>query len=776
MRRGRWLTTAGIICLLVGLWLAAQPPAAQAHGYLIRSIPANRAVLERPPARLQAWFSEGLEPRFTSMSLTDERGREIPLSENGVPANRTSQLSARIAESLPDGVYVMTLRVAFASDGHVFTERLIFWVGQQAAQGSGEVTAASSARQAEPLEILWRSITLPALHVLFGAALLYQLALLPAWGNARYRAGRLPPRVMQRLIPLIWVALITALLGTLLALLQQSAALFGASIVTVLQDGLWQVVLNGTQIGDTIRLRLILIGVGMGLQAAALYFAPRIPDLVAPLWTMTAFVGAAALGTISISSHAAGADLWLLPSIAAHWLHILATGAWVGGLVGLAVVLSPALAPLPEGDRRAALLAVLRRFSVIGAVAVALLVATGVYNSAIQIRQPGDLVQTDYGLTYLAKIALIVPLLLLALRHHLIVSEDWLTRVLQGLARRFHFADLAHRLDGSLRLEVMLAVAVLVAAGVMAATPPPVPAPASTTDGQAAPTVTLPDPAGDVGDVGDLTVRLSVDPGSIGANGYEAALTRGDQPVEGAQVWLRFNLPTLDRRTKPLPLDGAGDGLYMGAGPELERVGPWQAWLDIQLPATGNQAGQWLRAAFSLNVSETPPGIVVRTPSLLNWFGVLLIAAALIGWLGPLTYRQVRRFGWNREIVILGGAAAVVTLVFMIGGAVVVINSDQQLDALRNPPPRVVNPTLADQQSVMAGRELFEIHCAECHQSADRTVFAYTLGNRRDEDVYRVIRQGMGKMPPFPPDTLDEQAVWQVINYLRSAAFAPLGE
>ena len=48
---------------------------ALAHGYLLRAIPEDRAVLQRAPARLQYWFSEPMEPEFTTLIVRDQTGK-----------------------------------------------------------------------------------------------------------------------------------------------------------------------------------------------------------------------------------------------------------------------------------------------------------------------------------------------------------------------------------------------------------------------------------------------------------------------------------------------------------------------------------------------------------------------------------------------------------------------------------------------------------------------------------------------------------------------------
>lgn len=762
--RNRMNRQLHLIVLSFAILLMLPASTARAHGYLIRVIPADRAVLERPPTRLQAWFSEGLEPRFSTLTLAGEGGQSIPLEDAGVVPNNTSQLSARIAQALPDGAYVLTMRVAFASDGHIYTIRQVFWVGQ----ATNAVAESGDTRSIDPLEVVWRAITMPSLHTLFGVPLLYGLVLLGGWGNPKYRAGRLPPRVMNRLLVLSWIAAISALIGTILAVLQQSAALFAADIGTVIRDSLWNTVLNGTQIGDTLRLRLIFIVGAAAVIGGVQYVARRAPDFVAPLYLGLIGAGAAALFTISISSHAAGADLWPVPSVFISWLHILANGAWIGGLIGLAVVLGPALTPLQGEDRRSALAAVLRRFAGVGVVCVLLLMATGMYQSALQIRVVTDFTSTEYGLTLLAKYLLILPLLLIAAYHHLLVGRDGFT---ESLRRRF--ASFATRLSASLpqvprsiRLEAIIGIFVLGCTALLSATPPPLPNASDSVP-----------PEQYSQQAGGLDIRLTLDPGGVGGNTYSVVLAQNGQAVEDAQVWLRFSYPNLDQRTKFIALDAAGAGEYLTAGIELDRAGQWQAAVDVRLP---NETS-FRRAAFIIDLPEVAPALNIRQPSLLNWLGLAAIFGALGVWIMPAIARRIQLAGFNREITIIFVALSVVTVIFVIAGGFIIAEASRQTDRLRNPLPSIVNPQLADQQSLDAGRAAFEQSCAACHGSAGRgdgpqasqftrmPQLRFLEDTRRDEQLFRAISRGVGNMPAIE---LPDDVKWSIINYLRSPAFA----
>lgn len=110
---------------LLGLLVLLQGYApAWGHAFLIKSFPARRAVLLAPPAQVQLWFNERLEPRFCTIALSDARGRPVSLGALQVDAADPKRLSAVIPR-LPAGVYTLQFRVV-SVDGHVVEDQFVF--------------------------------------------------------------------------------------------------------------------------------------------------------------------------------------------------------------------------------------------------------------------------------------------------------------------------------------------------------------------------------------------------------------------------------------------------------------------------------------------------------------------------------------------------------------------------------------------------------------------------------------------------------------------------
>jgi methionine-rich copper-binding protein CopC len=115
-------------------WLSATfvlllaPSTVSAHAYLVKSVPAQRAALFRAPAKIQLWFNERLESRYSSFTLSDATGKTVDIGKAEVSSDDPKQLSASI-KSLPAGRYLIKYRV-LSVDGHVVQDQFPFTIRQ----------------------------------------------------------------------------------------------------------------------------------------------------------------------------------------------------------------------------------------------------------------------------------------------------------------------------------------------------------------------------------------------------------------------------------------------------------------------------------------------------------------------------------------------------------------------------------------------------------------------------------------------------------------------
>ncbi len=733
----RWINRRGLLALVVFMalfTLSLQP--ARAHGYIVRSIPENRAVLERPPARVQYWFSEGLEPAFSTIELRDQTG--AVLATGGVDEEDTTLMVLQPPTDLPNGAYVVALRPAFASDGHVIAETRVFFVGESV----GGVDSSAASDEAVPLEIVWRGIVLTSSTLLLGVFTVYSRVLRPAWGNTKYTAGFLPPRVMNALT---WVAggsLAIALAGNTLALLQNAMVLFNVPLPRVIENGLWNTARISSRFGDVWNVRMVLLLVLTGLLALAIYWRDEKPRAVAPFWEALMWGTALVIGTFAVSSHASGSLMMPWVAMSMHWLHATAVAVWVGGLAALALILPRALAPYTGENRRLALLAAMRRFSPLAVGMLLITVTTGIYNALNWLYTPESVVDTRYGIHLIYKGLLVVGLVAVGGIHHVAARPE----------RYARWQGLINRVGGwrvTLPLEVGFAVAVLLSAGWVSATP--VPTPDFVNSDVAAPRATATE--------SNTTVQMTVSPGGPGVNTYDINLT---DAADVDRVFVQMVRPSDDKRGVWHAAEPIEDSLYVAAGDEIDVGGAWLSLVDIV-----RDDGSTTRLVYEWDINTAASVLESIPPAPRHWAALGAVILALGYVVAPAYSAFIRRLELDTFNVSVGLVAVVVTAVASWYGYTYLQGVQQQADAVLNPEPQVINTVLPDAASIRQGATLF---ADRCQWDRDEDIFASLierLPRSRDEELFNFMQDGYRTLPPCDGPLTDEER-WHIVNYIRT--------
>jgi methionine-rich copper-binding protein CopC len=123
-----------LLCLLA-------PAAAQAHALLKKTEPARRAQITKAPAAVRLWFSEALEPAFSSVTVVDASGTQVTREPARVstqvtrePARVSTQDPTLLEVALPAlsaGQYTVRYQV-LSIDGHTVKATFTFRVKEPA--------------------------------------------------------------------------------------------------------------------------------------------------------------------------------------------------------------------------------------------------------------------------------------------------------------------------------------------------------------------------------------------------------------------------------------------------------------------------------------------------------------------------------------------------------------------------------------------------------------------------------------------------------------------
>ncbi len=258
---------------------------------------------------------------------------------------------------------------------------------------------------------------------LIASRFLHFIAVLSLFGTAvfplytfRQRASNLAavePKLGRRMWLLMSVSVLLALFSGIAWSVFTAGTMAGDLSQAATPENV-KAMFQATDFGPLWTARLILLV----LTAALLMRWPTPPAH----WAVPVAAGLM-LATLAGTGHAHGTEGWGgYIHQASDASHLIAAGVWLGGLWPLGIVIAASRETSRGLPDRLAIGEVLRRFSGVGTVAVAVLVASGMVNSWFLVGTPGGLVWTNYGRLLSLKVALFLLMAMLAS-----ANRFWLT-------------------------------------------------------------------------------------------------------------------------------------------------------------------------------------------------------------------------------------------------------------------------------------------------------------------------------------------------------------
>ena len=238
------------------------------------------------------------------------------------------------------------------------------------------------------------------------------LAAMLAFGMSAYLWAYAPERLRLALSPVVRrlaliasvVALITGMLGS-----RSKSASMADDWSAAIDPEAIGAVLTDTAFGHSWASHLALAAALVAVVA----LGPR------ARWAATSLVSAALLASLGLVGHAAmqtGAEGVL--HRANHAVHLIAAGAWIGGLVPFAMCLRA----YERDDLRKDAVRAMAGFSFWGQFIVAAIVLTGVVNIALTSHRPPLPPTTPYRALLVAKLIIVAIMILLALFNRFVLA------------------------------------------------------------------------------------------------------------------------------------------------------------------------------------------------------------------------------------------------------------------------------------------------------------------------------------------------------------------
>ena len=115
------------VALIVGAVAIGVAPSTWAHAFLDHASPAVGSSVPASPPNVTLWFTQDLEPAFSSVTVTNEAGQRVDLGNAKVPEGSPAELQIGL-KPLPPGTYVVSWHVV-SVDTHPTEGTFTFEVG-----------------------------------------------------------------------------------------------------------------------------------------------------------------------------------------------------------------------------------------------------------------------------------------------------------------------------------------------------------------------------------------------------------------------------------------------------------------------------------------------------------------------------------------------------------------------------------------------------------------------------------------------------------------------
>ncbi len=635
-----------LVAVLLALGLAfAFPAASEAHAILLRSDPAKDAVLPVAPSQVRMWFSEALNPAFSTAVVVNGANKRVDIGNALVSPSDPTEMDVTLKPNLPPAVYIVIYRTDSNVDGHILTGSFLFSVARPDgtvptlspgahpgvnALGGNTLTGLYTGQLDGPTLFNLIMITLVELGAVFWVgAQLWLLFVLQPSSEDHEELNESNRQVQQRFEQRFSLpTLLVLLLANVGVLLGQAINITGGNVATAFAPTLLGGLVASGQFGTfwLVRVIVIVLAIRLSLYRLQVYrLRPGTRPRLANSFTVWAnlVLGLALFIAIAMSGHAAATSSnTRVYALIGDWLHLVAAALWVGGMMFIATSYLPILRRSTVGERAHSLVTMLPYYSPWAVVGVIIMAVTGPFSATVHLSSWEQLLTTAYGRALVVKVMLVGGLLLTSAIHVLLLrprlrkeyqkyayakarlqafqAAPAVVQVSSGREEagrspapkllsqqvRLREGRVARRtglLTRILGYEPVLGVAVLVCVGLM-----------NVFAGTLSPTAAAqPQPTGTARAFhttvktadGKFTIALTVNPNTAGPNLFTVSVIENStgKPTTNAGVSLYTTHLDMDMGTDTVNLQPDGKGHFSATG-DLVMGGHWQIRIQIRTP------------------------------------------------------------------------------------------------------------------------------------------------------------------------------------------------
>jgi copper transport protein len=394
-----------MVPLILLLMFVPTIPKSYAHAFVIKSNPSSSQSLTVSPSRVDVYFSEPVDLRYSKLAVLDSNGKQIDNKDIKNINGDQMALSVTLPSSLKDGVYTVTTKVLSQVDGHVTDNAFVYGVGESGI--SKNLSAAAGANVNKQGSQLYIPDAIARFPTLIGQVIIVGSAFTTLWlWRPISKIDWFKDLLKQTRKSIDSRLMILVVIGSAILVISDFGIVYvQAASINV---GIGEVVM--TKFGNVWAARVVLSFI---LLVVSILGYRRLKNdhnkiAVSNKEITTIFViGLATLATTSLIGHGA-ANGKLLP-ITIDFIHNLAASVWIGGVIYLALVVVPGIrksTSLEEITKISLISIIIPRFSSLPVVILGVIIITGPFLLYVLESNLGLTLASLYGKILIVKLLL----------------------------------------------------------------------------------------------------------------------------------------------------------------------------------------------------------------------------------------------------------------------------------------------------------------------------------------------------------------------------------
>ncbi|HLX58486.1 MAG TPA: copper resistance protein CopC [Ktedonobacteraceae bacterium] len=411
------------------------PAIASAHAILLRSDPPKDAVLTTAPGAVRMWFTEDLNPAFSTAQVINAASKRVDNNDAHVNPGDATEMDLTLKHNLPPAVYIVVYRTDSAVDGHVLSGSFIFTVSNPDGTvptlspganpganvfGGGNLTGLYTGHLDPPTLFNLIVITLVELGAVFWVGSQLWINFVLQMSSEKHPTEQTTNEQAQARFEkrFSFPTLLVILLANVGVLYGQAINLTGGNWGQALSLSLLSGLATSGRFGTFWLMREGVIALAMFISLYMLMRQQRPRWVNALLPLVNLLLGLMLFIAITMSSHAGAVSSNRVTfAIIDDWLHQLAAALWVGGMLYITTNYLPILKKLPLADAARSLVTVLPYFSPLAFAGVIIMSISGPFSATFHLNSWSQFINTAYGRALVVKIGLVGGLLITSAVH-----------------------------------------------------------------------------------------------------------------------------------------------------------------------------------------------------------------------------------------------------------------------------------------------------------------------------------------------------------------------